>query len=732
MQFFYKIKKIIIIFIILFPAIFSLMYIFMFGSNSIYWDQWYLVDFIGKIYNDENLKFIDFFLPHFQHIIFFPRLLMLLLAFLTKYNIFAELLVIFVILLLIAIIFLYYFKEKYDFNKYWYLFVPIPYFIFNLRQSENLLWGWQISFLLPLLFGILSFFLIDKLKTCINSTFQINVYFTIAIFSATIATFSSAQGMIIWVSGLIQILISKYLKYKLKNIHLTIWSIFGIFNILLYLFLLEYLENPIYGGINFVSIFNNFKDLYKIFNKFILIVANSLFNVEKLNNIIIFILVFFLFSSVVFFIILLIKQNKLSNNGFLISLLTFSIFTIVFIAIGRSWFSSSRYISYSIYIFISTYLIIVEILIYKKNRLIKYLFVIFFIIFLINLPLSIKEGILYGKENKYIKKYNSFLLYTYKTQPPDALLFANNFGGEIAIKNSPLLEKLGYNVFSKKLYNDDFSNMKESNNIFLYKIEDTSFRYYLDDNIQYDNFIVEKNNKTFITPYNEEAFLKISGWAVDKKALKTASAAYLEFDGKTYPVFYGIERKDIENKFNNKQYRYSGFLRYLPLKEIGKGKHDIYLLIVSSDKKEYQREIICTVYLLGSDLVKDIDFKNLIEDNSRYVINIDEYSPRQTISGIKDITGWIIDDKNLDYSILTVLIVNGQNLKDNNIIGIAEYYIVRNDVVKFFKKEQYLFSGFNFKLDTTKLKNGNHKICIYAINKEGIYTKKCYEYIIDN
>ena len=227
--------------------------------------------------------------------------------------------------------------------------------------------------------------------------------------------------------------------------------------------------------------------------------------------------------------------------------------------------------------------------------------------------------------------------------------------------------------------------------------------------------------------------MQISGWAVDKNNGQAASFVTLQIDSKNYPVFYGLERQDIEKKYNNKLYRYSGFERFIPLEEIGIGSHDVSLKIFTSDGKSYYKKDICKLYILGSERkenIKNSDFQ--IEINSRYKIQMDEYKINEIISGKKTLYGWVIDQKEKLPDSLTLLVYDGDDIIDSDFLGIADYFIQRDDVAKFFKTKEYEFSGFNFSLDTTKLKNGQHDICIYALNKDGVYSKQVFKYMVKN
>src|SRR5438128_1219761 len=71
------------------PALLPFNFVYRFGVNLPYWDQWELVPLLAKLH-DGQLTLADLTAQHNEHRIFFPRLIMLGLATLTRYNTVAE------------------------------------------------------------------------------------------------------------------------------------------------------------------------------------------------------------------------------------------------------------------------------------------------------------------------------------------------------------------------------------------------------------------------------------------------------------------------------------------------------------------------------------------------------------------------------------------------------------------------------------------------------------------
>jgi hypothetical protein len=83
--------------------------------------------------------------------------------------------------------------------------------------------------------------------------------------------------------------------------------------------------------------------------------------------------------------------------------------------------------------------------------------------------------------------------------------------------------------------------------------------------------------------------VEVSGWAVDAEAQDTAGGVYVVIDGKPYPAFYGTEKKQVAERFDEPEYRYSGFWRAIPVSEVGRGVHELSLIVVTSDGERYYR-----------------------------------------------------------------------------------------------------------------------------------------------
>jgi hypothetical protein len=71
--------------LILLPAALGFLYVYLFGVNVVFGDQWFIVPLFDKLFAGE-LTISDLFAQHLEHRMFFPRIAMLLLGVATEYN----------------------------------------------------------------------------------------------------------------------------------------------------------------------------------------------------------------------------------------------------------------------------------------------------------------------------------------------------------------------------------------------------------------------------------------------------------------------------------------------------------------------------------------------------------------------------------------------------------------------------------------------------------------------
>lgn len=134
------------------PAIWVGILVFLYGVDTPWGDQWDGTWPLFEKMQAGTLGLADFFAFHNEHRIFFPRLIAVALAKLTHWNIRAELLVIWILACIcsvnlwrLALVT----GWRTSGNRKW-LLLAANVMLFTPLQWENLLWGFQIGFFLPL------------------------------------------------------------------------------------------------------------------------------------------------------------------------------------------------------------------------------------------------------------------------------------------------------------------------------------------------------------------------------------------------------------------------------------------------------------------------------------------------------------------------------------------------------------------------------------------------------
>jgi len=714
-----KKRDILAIAIYFIPIILSFAFVLYYGVNVIVNDEWEIVVTVDKIING-TCSFSHLTRPHNEHIIFFPQLFMLLLVFLTKFNNIAEMCSVLFLLMISLFVFYQYFRKIFVFSKNLLWFIPVPFLIFSLRQNGNMLNGFQVTFLFAFTFSLLAFYFIFLLGESKSRKSSI-IRFSLGAICGTVAAYSSSMGLLVWIAGFLQLLLSS-LKRKKKVIYTAIWVFIGALEWIIYMLSIN--RDKL---INFENIINNFIKFAKYFFE---LLGNSLFT----DNIVSLVVGITVIISVILCMVFLGINNKLKENSFLIAVAVFSFLTVISITIGRATTSnrttySSRYATFTILLVVALYIMSVYLSLSTKSYIARYIARIIKITFIVFIAISVYiaycDAIPLGQEYKIHRQQQVFILSTYKTQPKVILRHIYPPSSKKIENYAPVLEKLKYNVFSGEQKYTGFSkDLSVNSSDALMRIDELS--------INADKIL--KVEPKIACPYSENDFLDISGWAVDPEIEDTAAGVFIEVDGRIYPAYYGLDRPDVAKYYDNGNYRYSGYVGYIRFSDMGIGVHDIEIKILSKDKKTYYDAETFKLYLTGSEKKENIDNSSFVkENNSRYRINIDVYEEDMVIGGDTILKGWVTDQEDIDYTgKVTILIYDGPKRKDENYIGIADYYLFRPDVAKAFGIEEYKFSGFKYMLNTTKLENGYHDIYIYALDEDGVYSIYVYRYMVEN
>jgi hypothetical protein len=193
-----------------------------------FYDQWEFVPLLDKMYQGQ-LTFGDLWAQFNEHRIFFPKLLMLGLAWLTHWNIRFEnaasiVLAIGIFLLLLAQIRAT--ARALGINQLRWAIPACALVVFSISQFENWLWGWQVQIFLGLLAALGTILLLAK------QPFGWGKFAGSALL-AFVATFSFANGILVWPIGLALIWLA-HRGLPASRAALVIWSAAAMLSLWLY------------------------------------------------------------------------------------------------------------------------------------------------------------------------------------------------------------------------------------------------------------------------------------------------------------------------------------------------------------------------------------------------------------------------------------------------------------------------------------------------------------------
>ena len=215
------------------PALVTVYLVCRYGVDLPYRDDWALAVRIEKIFNS-SFSLNDLFAQHNAHRIFFPLLLMLPTAVLSKWNIFYWLALSLVFAIGTFLLYVYQIrvtKKKIGDNTANLLIPAVSIMVFSQKQFINWLFGIQLIVFMSIFFVVAGIVLLSK--NPFNSK-----YFILAAISGFMATFSFANGIIFWPLGVIIILLTPCSSFKQKSKYAFCWLIITAATV--YLFLYKY------------------------------------------------------------------------------------------------------------------------------------------------------------------------------------------------------------------------------------------------------------------------------------------------------------------------------------------------------------------------------------------------------------------------------------------------------------------------------------------------------------
>ncbi len=577
--------KVISYLLILLPAALGFLYVYSFGVNVIAGDSWAIVPLFRELFSG-RLGVSDLFAQHAEHRILFPRVAMLSLGLLTQYNSVAEMYLIQGCFLVTLVALFFVFRDSVGSRLPLVVpiaFLPIAFLVFSLRQYDNMLTGFQMTFAFVQVFSVLAFCFLYV--SAGRKRFR-RVAFSAALGSGTVAAFSAAQGLFVWPVGLLQLLVSP-LEKPAKKWLIGVWGSFGVGEWIVYSIgyvsptrqpsLYYVLENPLTGIVDFLTLLGSslFGPLEGLVAAFAgqpgFALGSGL------------LLVCLITAS----LLLIHRDRKWGEYSFWIALVFFSFLVLASIVVGRAELgtagvsigAASKYTTFSILSVIGVYAILAKQILEENSYLTTALLGTLAVLVVLSAPVSYAEGTEAGRTMKAKREEAAFTLHTYETQPEEFLSEVHRQQGENMERKVLQLERLGYNVFSEprsQVLPPPLSELSPVPSSALSEIESISA------------VEVDQENQPVSIPA-EEPSIEITGWAVDAEAEDVAGGVYVGIGDRLFPAFYGVDREDLAERYGIPSYSDSGFRRAIPVSEIGTGTHELSVVVLTNDKTGYYR-----------------------------------------------------------------------------------------------------------------------------------------------
>ena len=211
------------------PAVFYLWFLHHYGVNVVYQDQWADVAVVQHSYNG-TLSLSVLWAQHNENRIFFPNLVMLVLAHASHFNVLIEEYVS-ALMLFGATALVIWTHKRHSPSTRWIYYCPVAIVMLSIVQFENTLWGFQLAFYLVLFTLALTLFLLER-----DLTWPVLGAATAA---AVVCSFSSLQGLLVWPVGLL------FLARRGAPRVMVGWTIAGIASAALYNYHLRIAAAPL-------------------------------------------------------------------------------------------------------------------------------------------------------------------------------------------------------------------------------------------------------------------------------------------------------------------------------------------------------------------------------------------------------------------------------------------------------------------------------------------------------
>jgi hypothetical protein len=464
--------------LVLAPAVAGFLYVRWFGVSVVFSDAWSMARLFGE-WSSGTLGLSDFWAPHNEHRMLFPKGVEFLLGIATGYDNVAEMYLIEACFLVTLTVLLVAFADGGRLRSLdgagLLLFLPVSLLVFSLRQYENMLFGFQINFAFTQTFGVLALFLLRLFARGgpgnAPGTVPGTASFAGSLACATVASFSTALGLLVWPAGLLGLLVG-HAPGRAKTISVAAWVLAGVAAWVAYF--ADY--SPPGDASASPSPLYVFGHPAAGARYFLNLLGSSLFWQEG-HAFFGGLLVALLALSA---LVLVAKDGRLGEDSFWVSLLLYSLLMLAAITAGRAglfgaWQAlAPRYTTFSLLAAASAYAMLARMSLGRRPagpdgepeegstvaRAVPLVALCGTAVLagavLYSAAVSYPNGMEAGRATEAARERAALVLLDYESQRNRILSASLGTGARVVEKYAPVLDRLGYNVFSKAPRSDGF------------------------------------------------------------------------------------------------------------------------------------------------------------------------------------------------------------------------------------------------------------------------------------
>ncbi len=514
-----------------------------FGVNLLWGDDWVIMPMLSH-YTDGSLQAADLWETHNEHRIVFPKLVMFGLGLLSHGNVVVNMYLIEVLLLVILAIFAVALRRQFRGGLAAWLIVPPAFLVFSLRQYENMMWGFQIGFVMVGAAALATFLCLSRIG---NERYR--TPFLGATMTATVAAYSSIHGLLVWPVGVGQVLMVPLTKRR-KIVVVAIWTVLGVAEWGVYF--PGWVKPPEHPAMGFSLRY------------FVMTVGGALMGNETAA----------LSAGVVVLtltmaaMLLVLLHRQWREQSFWLATILFSLASIAAVTVGRSGFGagqavSSRYATLSIPLVVAIYAVFASRSAQKPDVPGVALTGFVLVAMVLGVGVSFGEGRRTGETYRQHRGYQQFVIYTIETQP-DWTIKVYPPPVDFVRRYTAMARELKYNLFADP---------------------DVCARCQLPDPSLPAISAETLCRIRHLGRMGDDKTLAIDGWAIDSPAQELAGGVTVFIDGIGRPTYYGVADSEAADRLKSDKFLLSGFRCTVAVKDLAPGKHILSLKILTHDRR---------------------------------------------------------------------------------------------------------------------------------------------------